>query len=108
MDSSSSSQQRRRGGGGGGGGMVSPSHTPLSTDKSARDLRSGDFNSNSSSKHDKEKGVNVQVIVRCRPLNEDELRVHTPEEITAGTELPLNADVANVIKGALLWTIAYY
>ncbi|KAJ6764190.1 hypothetical protein OIU74_023131 [Salix koriyanagi] len=70
MDSSSSSQQRRRGGGGGGGegGMVSLSHTPLSTDKSARDLRSGDFNSNSSSKHDKEKGVNVQVIVRCRKL----------------------------------------
>ncbi|KAG5238161.1 hypothetical protein OIU78_007883 [Salix suchowensis] len=79
MDSSSSSQQRRRGG---GGGMVSPSHTPRSTDKSARDLRSGDFNSNSSSKHDKEKGVNVQVIVRCRPLNEDELRVHTPVVIS--------------------------
>ncbi|KAJ6895398.1 kinesin-like protein KIN-5D [Populus alba x Populus x berolinensis] len=81
MDSSSSSQQRRR-----GGGMVSPSpspsHTPRSTDKSARDLRSGDFNSNSSSKHDKEKGVNVQVIVRCRPLNEDELRVHTPVVIS--------------------------
>ncbi|KAF9675300.1 hypothetical protein SADUNF_Sadunf09G0017700 [Salix dunnii] len=81
MDSSSSSQQRRRGGGG-GGGMVSPSHTPRSTDKSARDLRPGDFNSNSSSKHDKEKGVNVQVIVRCRPLNEDELRVHTPVVIS--------------------------
>ncbi|CAK7331674.1 unnamed protein product [Dovyalis caffra] len=80
----SSSHHRR----GGGGGMVSlspsPSHTPRSTDKSARDLRSGDFNahSNSSSKHDKEKGVNVQVIVRCRPLSEDELRVHTPVVIS--------------------------
>lgn len=66
------SQQRR-------GGLVSlsPSQTPRSSDKAARDLRSGDSNS-SSSKHDKEKGVNVQVIVRCRPLSEEELRVHTP------------------------------
>jgi len=71
-DSSSSSQQRRR-----GGGMVSPSpspspslsHTPWSTDNSARDLRSGDLNFNSSSKHDKEKGVIVQVIVRCRSVS---------------------------------------
>jgi len=47
----------------------SPSHTPRSTDKTARDLRSGDFNSNSISKHDKEKGVNVQVIVRCRSVS---------------------------------------
>ncbi|KAF9665472.1 hypothetical protein SADUNF_Sadunf16G0126300 [Salix dunnii] len=77
-----SSQQRR------GGGMASlspspsPSQTPRSTDKAARDLRSGDSHSNSSTKHDKEKGVNVQVIVRCRPLSEDELRVHTPVVIS--------------------------
>ncbi|WCJ41148.1 P-loop containing nucleoside triphosphate hydrolases superfamily protein [Euphorbia peplus] len=61
------------------GGLVSlsPSQTPRSTDKAARDLRSADLNS--SNKHDnKEKGVNVQVIVRCRPLSDDELRVHTP------------------------------
>lgn len=78
----SSSQQRR------GGGIVSqspspsPSQTPRSTDKAARDLRSGDSHSNSSTKQDKEKGVNVQVIVRCRPLSEDELRVHTPVVIS--------------------------
>ncbi|KAB5520273.1 hypothetical protein DKX38_024592 [Salix brachista] len=77
-----SSQQRR------GGGMVSlspspsPSQTPRSTDKAARDLRSGDSHSNSSTKNDKEKGVNVQVIVRCRPLSEDELRIHTPVVIS--------------------------
>jgi hypothetical protein len=64
----SSSQQRR------GGGIVSqspspsPSQTPRSTDKAARDLRSGDSYSNSSTKQDKEKGVNVQVIVRCRSV----------------------------------------
>ncbi|OMO91381.1 hypothetical protein COLO4_18411 [Corchorus olitorius] len=67
----SSLQQRR-------GGLVSlsPSQTPRSSDKSVRDLRSGD--SNSSSKHEKDKGVNVQVILRCRPLSEDEARIHTP------------------------------
>lgn len=50
----------------GGGGMVpiSPSHTPRSSDKAARDLRSADGSLNG--KSDKEKGVNVQVIVRCR------------------------------------------
>lgn len=60
------------------GGLVSlsPAQTPRSTDKSSRDLRSAD--SNSSSKNDREKGVNVQVIVRCRPMNDDELRLHTP------------------------------
>ncbi|XVF05601.1 hypothetical protein REPUB_Repub05bG0186900 [Reevesia pubescens] len=72
-----SSQQQRR-----GGGLVSlsPSQTPRSSDKSVRDLRSGD--SNSSSKHDKDKGVNVQVILRCRPLSEDESRIHTPVVIS--------------------------
>jgi len=51
-----------------GGGMVplSPSQTPRSTDKPARDLRSADSNSSSHNKYDKEKGVNVQVLVRCR------------------------------------------
>uniref|UniRef100_A0A2P2MQ15 Kinesin motor domain-containing protein n=2 Tax=Rhizophora mucronata TaxID=61149 RepID=A0A2P2MQ15_RHIMU len=70
-----SSQSRR-----GGLVSVSPSQTPRSSDKSSRDLRSGD--SNSSSKRDKEKGVNVQVILRCRPLNEDELKVNVPVVIS--------------------------
>ncbi|PKI31180.1 hypothetical protein CRG98_048426 [Punica granatum] len=69
-------QQQRR-----GGGLVSlsPSQTPRSSDKSARDLRS---ESNLSGKHDKDKGVNVQVLVRCRPLNEDEQRARTPVVIS--------------------------
>lgn len=48
------------------GGLVSisPSQTPRSSDKAVREIRSGD--SNSSSKIEKEKGVNVQVLVRCR------------------------------------------
>ncbi|KAL0436844.1 UNVERIFIED_CONTAM: Kinesin-like protein KIN-5D [Sesamum radiatum] len=69
---------QRRGGGGGGGAMVpiSPSQTPRSSDKVGKDLRSGE--GSISGKHDKDKGVNVQVIVRCRPLSEDEVRLHTP------------------------------
>ncbi|KAK7261422.1 hypothetical protein RIF29_27732 [Crotalaria pallida] len=70
-------QQRR----GVGGGLMSPSQTPRSSDKASRDLRSADSNSNSS-KFDKDKGVNVQVLLRCRPLNEDEMRVHTPVVIS--------------------------
>lgn len=50
----------------GGGGMVpiSPSQTPRSSDKAVRDQRSGE--GSFSGKHDKDRGVNVQVIVRCR------------------------------------------
>lgn len=49
----------------GGSGFMSPS--PKSSDKSNREFRSNDSNGNSnSSKYDKEKGVNVQVLVRCR------------------------------------------
>lgn len=63
MESSQSQQQQRRG----GGGYVtrSPSQTPRSSDKAARDLRSVEGNM-SGKHHDKDKGVNVQVIVRCR------------------------------------------
>lgn len=50
----------------GGGSVKSPCQTPRSTDKSNRDLRSADGNSNSFNKSEKEKGVNIQVIVRCR------------------------------------------
>ncbi|KAK9756698.1 hypothetical protein RND81_01G115500 [Saponaria officinalis] len=63
--------------------IVSPARTPRSTDKSnsSRDLRPDSSTSNSS-KVDREKGVNVQVIVRCRPLNDDEKRLQTPVVIT--------------------------
>lgn len=58
---------------------VSPSQTPRSSEKSSgRDLRSGD--GHPSSKNDK--GVNVQVIVRCRPPSDDELRARTPMVIS--------------------------
>ncbi|XP_058109930.1 kinesin-like protein KIN-5D [Magnolia sinica] len=75
MDYSQLQQQKK--------GMVSlsPSQTPRSSDKSIREMRSGDGNSNNG-RHDKDKGVNVQVLLRCRPLSEDELRVNTPVVIS--------------------------
>lgn len=47
---------------------MSPSHTPRSYDKIPRDNRSvdGNGNGNGNGKHDKEKGVNIQVVLRCR------------------------------------------
>ncbi|XP_061353443.1 kinesin-like protein KIN-5C [Gastrolobium bilobum] len=35
-----------------------------------------------SGRHEKEKGVNVQVLLRCRPFSEDELRSNAPQVIT--------------------------
>ncbi|KAK7268018.1 hypothetical protein RIF29_20700 [Crotalaria pallida] len=35
-----------------------------------------------SNRHEKEKGVNVQVLLRCRPFSEDELRSNAPQVLT--------------------------
>ncbi|KAJ8471575.1 hypothetical protein OPV22_025918 [Ensete ventricosum] len=61
---------------------VSPSQTPRSTEKTGRDLRSLEGNGNPSSKFDRDKGVNVQVLLRCRPLSEEEMRMNTPVVIS--------------------------
>eukprot|EP00252_Welwitschia_mirabilis_P020280 TRINITY_DN4937_c0_g1_i1.p1 TRINITY_DN4937_c0_g1~~TRINITY_DN4937_c0_g1_i1.p1 ORF type:complete len:1049 (+),score=167.40 TRINITY_DN4937_c0_g1_i1:454-3600(+) len=62
---------------------LSPGTTPRSSEKTKNaEGRSGDF----MSRHDKEKGVNVQVILRCRPYNEDELRVHAPQVISCNEQ----------------------
>uniref|UniRef100_A0A1D1XJA0 Kinesin-related protein n=2 Tax=Anthurium amnicola TaxID=1678845 RepID=A0A1D1XJA0_9ARAE len=61
---------------------ISPSQTPRSSDKSGRDFRSNDGNGLSNNRHDKDKGVNVQVLLRCRPLSEDEVRLNTPVVIS--------------------------
>ncbi|KAF3329937.1 kinesin-related protein-like protein [Carex littledalei] len=59
---------------------MSPSHTPRSYDKIPRDNRSADGNGNG--KHDKEKGVNIQVVLRCRPITEEEKRLITPSVVS--------------------------
>ncbi|KAH9322163.1 hypothetical protein KI387_016802, partial [Taxus chinensis] len=33
-------------------------------------------------RHDKDKGVNVQVLLRCRPFNEEEVRSNAPQVVT--------------------------
>ncbi|KAM0999623.1 hypothetical protein ACFX15_006112 [Malus domestica] len=99
MDSSQSQQRR--------GGLVSlsPSQTPRSSDKSVRDLRSGD--SNSTNRHEKEKGVNVQVLVRCRPLSEDEVRVHTPVVISCNEGRREVAAIQNIANKQIDRTFAF-
>ncbi|KAH1207806.1 Kinesin-like protein KIN-5D [Glycine max] len=92
-----------------GGGMVpvSPSQTPRSSDKPVRDLRSADSNSNSHSKYDKDKGVNVQVLVRCRPLNEDETRLHTPVVISCNEGRREVSAVQNIANKQIDRTFAF-
>ncbi|ONI00428.1 hypothetical protein PRUPE_6G088500 [Prunus persica] len=99
MDSSQSQQRR--------GGLVSlsPSQTPRSSDKSVRDLRSGD--SNSINRHEKDKGVNVQVLVRCRPLSEDEMRVHTPVVISCHESRREVSAIQNIANKQIDRTFAF-
>uniref|UniRef100_A0A2N9GZ90 Kinesin motor domain-containing protein n=1 Tax=Fagus sylvatica TaxID=28930 RepID=A0A2N9GZ90_FAGSY len=99
MDSTQPLQRR--------GGLVSlsPSQTPRSSDKSVRDLRSGD--SNSSTKNDREKGVNVQVLVRCRPLSDDELRLHTPVVISCNEGRREVSAIQNIANKQIDRTFAF-
>ncbi|KMZ64308.1 Kinesin-related protein-like [Zostera marina] len=64
---------------------ISPCNTPRS-DKSNRDrdFRSNDGSNSASrsSRIDKEKGVNVQVLLRCRPLSEEESKLRIPVVIS--------------------------
>ncbi|KAL3367185.1 hypothetical protein AABB24_011748 [Solanum stoloniferum] len=74
----------------------SPSQTPRSSEKVVRDLRLAE--GNMSGRHDKDKGVNVQVIVRCRPLSEDEMRSNTPAVISCNEgrrEISAMQNIAN-------------
>eukprot|EP01018_Ginkgo_biloba_P020856 Gb_32401 [translate_table: standard] len=64
------------------GAVASPSpvQTPRPSDRTkGGDSRSGD---STASRHDKEKGVNVQVLLRCRPFNDDEVRANAPQVIS--------------------------
>ncbi|KAF7805531.1 kinesin-like protein KIN-5D [Senna tora] len=90
------------------GGLVplSPSQTPRSNDKPTRDLRSADSNS-SSHKYDKDKGVNVQVLVRCRPLSEDETRLHTPVVISCNEGRREVSAVQNIANKQIDRTFAF-
>nr|XP_017256016.1 PREDICTED: kinesin-like protein KIN-5D isoform X2 [Daucus carota subsp. sativus] len=58
----------------------SSSQTSRSSDKPARDLRSS--KGNSSFKHQQRDGVNVQVVLRCRPLSDEEVKAKTPVAVS--------------------------
>ncbi|KAL0333495.1 UNVERIFIED_CONTAM: Kinesin-like protein KIN-5C [Sesamum angustifolium] len=51
-----------------------------------------------SSRHEKEKGVNVQVLLRCRPFSEDELRNNAPQVVTCN-EYQREVSVSQSIAG---------
>ncbi|PKA65766.1 125 kDa kinesin-related protein [Apostasia shenzhenica] len=50
------------------------------------------------SRNEKEKAVNVQVLLRCRPFNEDELRSNAPQVITCN-EFQREVAVSQTIAG---------
>lgn len=61
---------------------VVPSPSPFLTprpEKRRADYRGGEWSSN---RHEKDKEVNVQVLLRCRPLNEDEQRSNVQKVIS--------------------------
>lgn len=62
---------------------LSPVATPRTAERTkSADSRSGD----GTNRYDKEKGVNVQVLVRCRPFSEDELRANVLQVISCNEQ----------------------
>ncbi|KAL6905795.1 hypothetical protein ACP4OV_003396 [Aristida adscensionis] len=105
----------RRGGGGGGDPYVSMSPSPSHTPRSARASRlfhrdRGALSSAAdsatatpkaaaaASSAAADKGVNIQVVLRCRPLSDDERRLNTPVVITCNDqrrEVSVAQNIAN-------------
>lgn len=81
-----------------GMGGVIPSPSPFLTPRPERrrqDSRGPDWNSN---RQDRDKEVNVQVLLRCRPLSEDEQRINVPRAISCNEhkrEVTVLQNVAN-------------
>ncbi|KAG0496662.1 hypothetical protein HPP92_001353 [Vanilla planifolia] len=65
-----------------GGVLISPSQAPRISEKFGRENRFADGNVHFGSKLDKEKGVNIQVVLRCRPLNDEEVNLRMPAVVT--------------------------
>ncbi|KAK7337255.1 hypothetical protein VNO77_17820 [Canavalia gladiata] len=47
-----------------------------------KQLSEADLPTKMSGRHEKEKGVNVQVLLRCRPFSDEELRTNAPQVVT--------------------------
>ncbi|KAH0454528.1 hypothetical protein IEQ34_016452 [Dendrobium chrysotoxum] len=91
----------------GSGTPVSPCDTPRSSEKFGRDLRSGDGSGHLSGKNDKDKGVNVQVILRCRPLSEEEARLRTPVVISCNEQRREVSAMQNIANKQIDRTFAF-
>ncbi|XVF76585.1 hypothetical protein PTKIN_Ptkin13bG0277500 [Pterospermum kingtungense] len=80
------------------GGVPSPAPAPFLTPRPERrrvDSRGPDWSSN---RQDRDKEVNVQVLLRCRPLSEDEQRINVPKAISCSEhkrEVTVLQNVAN-------------
>ncbi|XP_020592608.1 kinesin-like protein KIN-5A [Phalaenopsis equestris] len=61
---------------------MSPTQIPRPSEKYGKDSRLSEANGHLSGKNDKEKGINVQVILRCRPLSEEEESLKMPAIIS--------------------------
>ncbi|KAL6574761.1 hypothetical protein OROMI_012046 [Orobanche minor] len=77
---------------------IAPSPSPFYTPRPERrrpDSRGSDRNSN---RQDKDKEVNVQVLLRCRPFTDDEQRLNVPKVITCNDskrEVTVSQNVAS-------------
>ncbi|KAL5740666.1 hypothetical protein ACOSP7_029548 [Xanthoceras sorbifolium] len=77
---------------------MTPSPTPFLTPRPERrrhDSRASDWNSN---RQDKDKEVNVQVLLRCRPLSDDEQRLNVQRVVSCNEhkrEVTVLQNVAN-------------
>ncbi|OIW20314.1 hypothetical protein TanjilG_08288 [Lupinus angustifolius] len=63
---------------------ITPSPSPFLTPRPERrrpDSRGSDWNYNRTT-HDKDKETNVQVLLRCRPLSDDEQRLNVPKVVS--------------------------
>ncbi|XLR10658.1 hypothetical protein S83_038596, partial [Arachis hypogaea] len=67
-----------------GSGMTA-SPSPFLTPRPERrrpDSRGSDRNSNKNHRHEKDSETNVQVLLRCRPLSDDEQKSNVPKVVT--------------------------
>ncbi|XP_031102358.1 kinesin-like protein KIN-5B [Ipomoea triloba] len=75
---------------------MSPSPAPFYTPRPER--RRPDSRGSENNRFDKDREVNVQVILRCRPLDESELKLNVPRVITCNEnrrEVTVSQNVAN-------------
>ncbi|KAJ1391346.1 P-loop containing nucleoside triphosphate hydrolase [Sesbania bispinosa] len=81
-----------------GMGTMTASPSPFLTPRPERrrpDSRGSDWNSN---RQDKDKETNVQVLLRCRPLSDDELRSNVPKVVSCNEnrrEVTVTQTIAN-------------